>query len=127
MIGLIQKHLGTMGADIKWASELRTHGRARADIALLVDSDLIAIEAKLGDSHRAIAQATLNRFWFDRSYVALWFETISRGVEAEARRHGIGIIAVHPDTIVVHRKAPLSRASRSMRKQVLSNLEETLS
>ena len=126
LVLLIRNNLGVLGADISWADELKSHGRARTDIALLVDSDLVAVEAKLHDWHRGIAQAALNRIWFDRSYVALWFETITGQVESEARRHGVGLIAIHEEGIVVHRRAPRSRPSRFMRRHVMQNLQEAL-
>jgi hypothetical protein len=126
LVGVLQKHLGVLGVDVAWAGEFRSHGRARTDLAILADSDIVAVEAKLHDWHRAIAQASLNRLWFDRSYVALWFDAISPRVEEEARKYGIGLLAVSLDSVVIHRRAPRTRPRAFLRNHMLGRLKEAL-
>ena len=56
------------------ATEVRSHGTARTDIAVICESELIAIEVKRLDWRRVVGQAFLNRLCADRSYVAVWGE-----------------------------------------------------
>jgi len=56
---------------------------------------LIAVELKLRDWRRGIAQAGRYRLWAERSYVALPVARVSDEVLAEAERNRVGMLAVH--------------------------------
>jgi hypothetical protein len=58
-------------------------------------SHLTAVELKLRDWRRGIAQAGRYRLWAERSYVALPAARVSDVIVAEARRNRIGVLAVH--------------------------------
>lgn len=79
-------------------TEIRAHGRHKTDVvALLADGDIevvCGIEAKLTDWRSALAQAFLNTFAYDLSYVALPADRVRLVTESEARNLGIGIMAV---------------------------------
>jgi hypothetical protein len=103
--------------------EVRSHGTARADIAYLDGRDLVAVEAKLSDWRRAIAQAVLNRLCFDRSYIALWHGAITPEVIAEARRFGLGVLGVTAEDVTTVRHAPRARPGAHIRRATLSRVQ----
>jgi hypothetical protein len=107
--------------------EVRSHGRARADVMLLANGELIAIEAKVKDWKRALGQAVLNKYCADRSYVALLDSRITPAVKTEARLHGIGLIAVGENMCRVVAKAPRNAPLESLRARVLSTLISVVS
>lgn len=104
--------------------EVQSHGRARVDIAYFDGRDLVGVEAKLADWKRAIAQAVLNRVCFDRSYIALWHTLVSDAVVAEARRFGLGVLAVTKDTVDVAKPAPRAQPGATLRRAVLAKIRE---
>lgn len=81
--------------------EVRSHGTARTDVVLLVDDQLIAVEAKRSDWKRAVSQAVLNRYYADQSYVALWEGSISPSVLQTACEFGVGILEVGPTGVSI--------------------------
>lgn len=113
----------SLGSIQRVASEIRTHGRSRADILLLAN-DLVSIEAKLSDWRRALGQAALNVTVVDRSYVAMWAGRISHSLTEMAEEHGIGVIEVHPDGLEIVVKAIPGSPDATARAKVLQRLEE---
>src|SRR2546422_1120956 len=102
--------------------EVRSHGRARADVMLFANGELIAIEAKVSDWNRALGQAVLNKYCSDRSYVALLDSRITPAVKSEAKLHGIGLIAVSVDKSRVVTKAARNAPLATLRARVLKAL-----
>lgn len=105
------------------ATEVRSHGRSRADI-LLLGNDLISIEAKLSDWRRAFGQAVLNTTVVDRSYIAMWSGYIGRALIDAAERHGIGVIEVHPEGLEIVVKATAGQPDSVAREAVLTRLSQ---
>jgi hypothetical protein len=83
-----------------FALEVRSHGRCRTDACFLVRDDaggplrLVGVEAKLADGTRAVAQAAMNRYAVDLSYVAMPTARLSPALLEQAARHGVGVLAV---------------------------------
>lgn len=102
--------------------EVRSHGRARADVVVYADGLIAAIEVKKADWRRAIGQAMLNRIVADRSYIALWSSVISSHVIAEARQRGIGVIAVDETCASIVQDAAHCNPDAIVRSRVLSQL-----
>ncbi len=109
------------GADPPHAFEVRSHGSARTDLCILNGSELVAVEAKLSHWRRAIAQASLNRCYADRSFIALHSGVISAQVLLEAQRWQIGVIAVADDHVVIRANAPRAQPDLQLREQVLAS------
>jgi hypothetical protein len=108
-----------------WAAEVPSHGRSRADVCLVIDNAVWAIEAKRGDWKRALAQASMNRFAADESYVALWEGRIPAAAVTEARRCRVGIIAVSPADVVVVLSSPRGQPDATVRRRILERIETT--
>jgi len=110
------------------ALEVRSHGRCRTDACFLVRDVgacpplLVGVEAKLSDWVRAVAQATMNRYAVDLSYVALPGARVSAALLKDARWHGVGVLAVGRDRLEVAQPAVLNTADPVLRARVLSQL-----
>jgi hypothetical protein len=115
-------HLRNDAGDIVWAREARSHGRSRADVVLLWDAEVVAIEVKRTDWKRAVLQAVLNRYCADRSFIALWVSRVSDDVLEEASRRGLGVISVAPDSVRVVQEAPIGRPDPRIRSRLLDQL-----
>jgi hypothetical protein len=102
------------------ALEIKSHGRARTDVLVLQDKEVLGVEVKVSDWKRALAQAVLNRYCFDRSYIALWSTAISDTVIAEAENHGVGVIAVAEDSVRIVSEAPRSYPLSSIREKIVT-------
>lgn len=75
---------------------------------------LVAVEAKGPDDHlKALIQAEMYQQGVQRSFVALPKHTLNGLIESEARRRGIGVLAVDADEVrVLHvpeERRPLNR------------------
>ncbi len=106
--------------NLRWACEVRSHGRARTDLLFLDGAELVGVEVKRADWRRAVAQAVLNRYCFDRSYIALWSTVISDAVIAEARHRGIGVLSVSRQAVHVVEEAAKARPAPALRERVLA-------
>lgn len=113
-----------MSAGTELRTEVRSHGRARADLVLYNGRDVTIVEAKLSDWKRAVAQATLNLYCADRSYIALWVSAVTDEVVAEARRHQLGVLSVSADTVSVAMKAPPSQPIPDLRRGLIARAFE---
>src|SRR5438046_2938020 len=69
-------------------------GTRSPDVLLRHGDGLLTIELKLDDWARAIGQAALNQLWVELSYIAIPLSSSSEKAVSEAKRHGIGVIAV---------------------------------
>jgi hypothetical protein len=58
-------------------------------------TQLTAVELKLRDWRRAIAQAGRYRLWAERSFIALPADRVTDAVTTEALRNRVGVLAVH--------------------------------
>lgn len=123
LVGLLEAGLSALGQGPRWLLEVRSHGRARTDLVANVGDDLIGIEVKLSDWQGAIRQAALNRFCFDRSYVALWTTSITETVSESAQKHGVGIIAVNHEDVTIAYPAPRANPVQTIRTRLLKQLD----
>jgi hypothetical protein len=121
LVGLILSNLDGILPDSRFVLEARSHGRARTDILLWNGLELTAVEAKTSDWQTAIAQAALNRYFADRSYIALWHTVVHSAVIEEAGRHGVGVLSVHDANLRVGGVAPRAFPSDALRLRVLNS------
>jgi hypothetical protein len=112
--------------DLQVATEVRTHGRSRADVLVLADDRLIAIEAKLSDWRRALGQAALNQSVADLSYVAMWAGRIPAALLEHAEKEGIGVIAVSVDHLALVVSASAGRPDQTARRACQVRLHEAV-
>ncbi|WP_457253602.1 hypothetical protein [Pedococcus sp. P5_B7] len=80
-------------------------------------ADLVAVELKLSNWRRALAQAVRYRIFAERSYVAMPYERVGELLIREARRVGVGVLAVAVTGVVdevvgTAARAPLQPARR---------------
>lgn len=96
-------------------------------------SYLTAVELKLRDWRRAIAQAGRYRLWAERSYVALPADRVNNAVIAEAARNRVGVLAVHGSAecawVTAELDSPTAAAIQPQRRrwaseQVLAEVRE---
>lgn len=110
----------TFGDVDNYSREVPSHGHARADIVILMGDEVIAIEVKRENWKRAIAQAFLNRYCVDRSYVAIWHVHVSAQVLRETRKRGLGLLAIADDGVRIVRPAPKSRPKSILRRPIVA-------
>ncbi len=96
LVDLLTEHANTLWSRPEVRLETASPGGGRADVSILSNGRIYSVEAKLEHWRRAIGQAVLNRYWSDRCYIALWHSKVNEQVTDEARRFGLGVIAVHP-------------------------------
>jgi hypothetical protein len=82
---------------------------------IFAPQEIIAIEAKVGNSKKALAQANLNTWFASHSYILTPPRERWNGLEHEAKRLGLGIwtFAGTPRVTVKARKMPLPRSYAS--------------
>lgn len=100
------------GHEARSAVEVRCHDQACMDILVstqedVLVGDLIAIETKLSDWNRVLAQAFLHKYCADYVFAALPASKINTERLTEAARFNIGVIAV--DNSSTHIAQPASR------------------
>jgi hypothetical protein len=83
---------------------------------------LVAVELKLRDWTRGVAQATRYRIFAERAYLALPFGQIRDAAVAEARRNGIGLLAVNAESVDVVEEAPRHVPFQATRRRRASEL-----
>jgi len=113
-----ERRLKLLLDDLVGARMLRMNGsqiRVRALSRIFFARKIVAVEAKIADWQRAIAQAILNTWFASESYVLLP-PPISLSALATAEHHGIGIIVsdgsgVHYMTKPVSHRQPASYGS----------------
>src|SRR5262245_60477236 len=101
LVAMILAWSGTILPGASCSLEVPTHGRAHADILLFDGSTLVAVEAKLSDWKRGVAQAALNTLVANRSYLAIPQSGARKEVLEEAHRHGVGVIGVAGSGVAV--------------------------
>lgn len=124
MVELLLADLPDVVRATKWGCEIRSHGRSRVDLCLYAGDELIAVEVKRSDWKRVIAQATLNRYCADRSYVALWANRVSDPLIVEARLRGVGVLILDSTEVIVIERAPRARPNPVLRQRMLVSLPE---
>lgn len=111
------------------ALEVRSHGRCRTDASMLVGGPhgaprlLVGIEAKLADRARAVAQAAMNRYCVDASFVAMPAGRVTDVLLADAARHGVGVLAVSARRLDVALPALTGSPDPALRDRVLTQLD----
>lgn len=124
MVELLLAALPDLVRASHWGCEIRSHGRSRTDLCLFTGDELIAVEVKRGDWKRVIAQATLNRYCADRSYVALWSDRVSDQLIAEAQLRGLGILTFDSSQVRILEQAPLAQPNPLLRQRMLVALPD---
>lgn len=128
IVARIVEHLGDLvgsASSLHFAAEVRTHGRSRADVLVLADDDLVAVEAKLTDWRRALGQAALNQSVVDLSYVAMWQGRTSPDLLTHAAAEGIGVVGVSPGGLSVLVSPRRGRPDPTVRSALVARLHET--
>ncbi len=110
------------GKHANHATEVSTHGRSRTDVCVLAGDLLIAIEAKLSNRRRAIGQAVLNRYYADRSYIAVLDRHITVELTNEARHWELGILTVSRTGVAIALPAPISSPDAQLRARVIGSV-----
>lgn len=123
IVAAVLANLGDLGSVQDAGAEVPSHGRSRADIAALIDEDLVLIEAKRTAWQRALAQAAMNRLCCDRSYIALWSGRATRAVLAEAERLGVGVMTVHDNALDVALEAAPRTPSAGVRSAIIERIQ----
>ena len=95
----------------------------RVDLCVKTPRLLIAIEAKLYDWRRALAQAYGHRLGFDRSYVALPDILLKPHIVEEAFCFDIGVIRVAQGRCTIVRRAPSLRPYGVLRNEIEGYME----
>ena len=81
-------------------------------------NSLVAVELKLRDWRRAVAQAGRYRLFAERSFVALPTSRVNTALQAEARRNRVGVLAVDDDgSVDVVVAAPMSGPLQPLRRR----------
>lgn len=110
--------------------EVRSHGRSRTDLACLVrdigaaetDPLLIGIEAKLSAWPRAVGQASLNRYAFDLTFIAVPVTLGAEGLLPTAAQHGVGVLGVARGTLSVLLPAKRREPDPYLRARIAAQL-----
>lgn len=121
---LLQKIVSIFGEVLASGVDVPSHGQARTDLVLVVSNELVAIEVKTLNWKKAIAQAYLNRYCVDRSYIALWEKTVRPQVIREAKNRGLGLLSIGEENVTIVRQAPRSRPRRWLRSPILAAIGE---
>jgi hypothetical protein len=122
IVAALVTNLADLGKVQAIGEEVPTHGRSKADVAALIDDQLILIEAKRTAWQRAIAQAALNRLCCDLAYIALWSGRATDNVLTEARRLGVGVMTVHPHRLDIVMRPSSGTPHREVRQLVIDRL-----
>jgi hypothetical protein len=104
--------------------EMRIGGRRADLVAVTSKGDLLAIELKVHDWSRALAQAATNLVFADFSYVGLWDGSTQRARIDEAELMGVGVIlcGIEGEFRVLVSAARSSRACPLTQYEVLKDL-----
>lgn len=125
IVSLLVDQLPLIFKGIRAAScEVRSHGRARADVAFALANDQLGIiEAKRHDWRRAIAQAHLNTVCCDIAFVGLWHSAVTTELLEEAAAFGIGVISVarHSSSVCLFPRP--GRPESTVRDRIMCALE----
>ena len=112
--------------------EVKSHGRCRTDIGVLVrdihgprGSDLLlGVEAKLTDWTRALRQAILNQYAVDGSLIAMPLERISDRVVDAAKKYGVGVLAIKGEHLTVVVPAVLGSPDYVLHRRMTLQLDD---
>lgn len=120
MVGLLVSHCRNLfESSCPVATEVRSHGRARADVVLVVHGELVAIEVKRTGWRRGLVQALLNQSCVDRSYLAVWNQRVSPTLLDHAYKLEVGVLAITSDSLEIVVEAPVSAPSPSVRARIM--------
>jgi len=120
LLAVVARSSKVMWRGCRVGREVKSHGRARTDLMVLWEGELIAIEGKVRHWQRALGQALLNRYCADRSYVALWGRYAHDEVLREAAAWGVGVIRVEGKEALIALAAPLGVPEGHLRKRMVA-------
>lgn len=124
MVLTIMRHVPRLfGRRSRRATEVPSHGRAKTDICAFIDETVIAIEAKLTNQRRAIGQAALNRYYADRSYIAVLDRYVTSTLVAEATNWDLGILSLSATGVEIALPAPQLTPHPELRTRMICSLE----
>ena len=123
IVNSLVANIGQFGSVTAVGLEVPSHGRSRADVAAVVDDELVLVEAKRTAWQRALAQAALNRLCSDRSYIALWSGRVTEAIKDEASRLGVGVLSVNETTLVIELEATPKLPRSIVRQKIIDRLQ----
>jgi len=131
MVAHLVRHLRKKYAIEAYGTEIKSHGRCRTDICIVVrmsGSDrgspvVVGIEAKLASTERVLQQAILNKYGVDGSFVAMPANRISDDLLALAFDYGLGVLAVSDGEISVALPATLGTPDGAIRTRMMAQLK----
>jgi len=122
IVALVASVRRLFGRAADHATEVGAHGRSRTDLCVFADGQLIAIEAKLSNRRRAISQAYFNRYYADRSYIAVLDHHVTDQLTKAAREWELGILAVSRKGAFIALPAPSSTPDLDLRARVIGSV-----
>ena len=111
------------GGDATSRVEVRCHDQASMDVLVTTPTALIAVEAKLANWGKVLVQAFMHRYCVDYTYVAMPAKAVTEGRLQEARRFGIGVIAVDNRQSSIQQEAARCQPADRIRRR-LDGLEQ---
>ncbi|MDE0269371.1 MAG: hypothetical protein OXI96_10160 [Acidimicrobiaceae bacterium] len=100
--------------------EVPCHDQARMDVLVQTPTCLIAVEAKLSNWNRVVAQAYLHRYCADLVYIAVLENMITQDRLDEAGRFAIGVISVANGSTRIMRTAVQGHPNMRIRERIAS-------
>lgn len=82
--------------------------------------EIVAVELKLRDARRGVAQAAAYRTFADRSYLALPSKRVQTSAIEASRKSGVGLLSVEPDGVEVVVMPSTSPISTPLRRRIAS-------
>ena len=104
--------------------EVRCHDQASMDVLVHTPSALVAVEAKLSDWARVVAQAYLHRYCVDYVYVAIPADRVTGVRLKEAARFGLGVIAVDGVYANIEKEAARARPAKRIRQRLVAGFSD---
>lgn len=105
-------------------TEVACHDQARMDVLVQTDSCLIAIEAKLHNWNRVLAQAFLHRYCAHYTYVAVPRSLATMVRLEEAENHSIGVITIEDGVGAIVVEAPMGEPCQRISARLAPTIEE---
>lgn len=101
-------------------TELPWHQK-RLDLAVLSESQTVAVELKVDNWRRAVEQAYINRWFASESWVGLWHAHVTPAATRAAADAGVGVLIVTRRTVY-----PIRPPARPPRADIGGELQDAL-
>lgn len=96
----------------------------RVDLGFVGVDGLVTVELKVANWRKAIAQASVNRWAADLSWVAIWHEHASESAFNAAGSAGVGLIVVTADTAYPWLRPIPRQPSRSKSSPLMTSITD---